>query len=204
MKLILFIIFLHICNYPIMSLDEYYSKNFLLEQIKYMCSNKSDVVIIDNINHLNYLNIILQSKVMIFNNIPDSLPDFNKLELIILLFDDINKLLSNFKKIISERISKIQIFILYFGRDDISVIFKFLWKFFIVNITVFYENQFYTYYPFKNNFCNNTEMEPLNIDNYNYFPEKIPNDLHNCSVKILAYPMESYVINTNKPNYGKI
>lgn len=95
--------------------------------------------------------------------------------------------------------------VVYFGQEDISEIFRICWDYYIFNVNVLaaINNTFgvYTFFPYKNNLCGKYDSYELlqNCGNSSelveMYPEKIPNDVNGCEIRMMAYPMIPYVIN---------
>lgn len=188
-------------------LNEYKNNNFISKQITLASFNVSDVLVISNTTYNGFLQESLPSgTIMIYKNISSDF-QYRKLKMIIILLDDLKQMVANvnlFKFV--KRLTEIKILIVSFGNknDILSGIFKLAWEYFLINFDVITVDGIYTYFPFKNQFCNNTNYEPLIFKEViDYFPQKIPYDLHQCKVRLMAYPIEPYVINVTEPIYGK-
>lgn len=88
---------------------------------------------------------------------------------------------------------------------NISRIFEISWRIYALNIVLIIQEDmkinFYTYFPYANNKCNDTAAHLMGTCDYDenlvidYFPNKIPLYLQGCPVRILAIVFEPYVIN---------
>lgn len=91
-------------------------------------------------------------------------------------------------------------FLLYFGEDvKLEQIFKVTWDYNIYNLAIIKDNNIYINFPFKNGSCgtnNNPEIISNCEEIQEIYPEKIPNDLLKCPVRLLAFTLEPFVINT--------
>lgn len=85
----------------------------------------------------------------------------------------------------------------YNKTENMEEIFDISWQFYIVDIIIIFNNELYTYFPFE--YCTKTMKKHFlgtcNNDTINYFPNKVPDDMKGCEIRILAYVIPPYVIN---------
>lgn len=88
---------------------------------------------------------------------------------------------------------------------DLDMMFKLSWDYYILNIIILQEDKFFTYFPYsEDSKCgeNITSYFLGNLDSlktFDCFPEKIPNNLQGCEVKLGAVVRVPFVINISEP-----
>lgn len=89
-------------------------------------------------------------------------------------------------------------------ETNITKIFEILWDYYIYNVIVIQENKedMFTYFPFSGGVCNNYNSFFMGNCSTKqlYFPEKIPDNLHECEYKIMSLQRPPFVINIDVVN----
>lgn len=90
-------------------------------------------------------------------------------------------------------VSKIQ------DGSKIKSIFALLWSYYIYNVVIYTNNNFYTWYPYDRiNNCGQSVNTIIKYTNKNPYVDKIPNELEKCRINITFEPFKIIIDPTGK------
>lgn len=100
-----------------------------------------------------------------------------------------------------------------FITGDVKEVFEILWRYFVINVDLFVVSNttkninIYTFYPYNNLRNCNIDLSPQYLfscsdilqdrKNIILFPNKLPNQLNGCTIKMVVMKIPPYVLNIN-------
>lgn len=172
-----------------------------------MISNKDPVLIILNSTQFENNSKLYQiDKPFLITKRFEIISSFDYISVVILLTDSLQDVDDYLKLFSGIKLTTVKFIVGYFGMENFDIIFELALMYSILNMNLVVNNYIYTYFPYEEVSCRNNKLKILSKCENNitdYFPKKIPQDLNKCPLRLLAYPMEPYVMKISSLNFGK-